>query len=287
MLNGHPRLALPRESHFITELTPRRPDRPPDPELLERILEHPMFARWGADAATVRVAVGRADPSTYAELIDAVFRAYAQAQGRPRWGDKTPRYVVHIPLLARLFPGAQFVHVIRDGREVATSVAEQSWGARTGTMGALWWRRHVAIGIRHGRRLGPGRYRELRLEDLVAAPERALRGLCEFLDEAYAPEMLEYPARIAVSRSQLGPDTRHLLEPPTSALRDWRAGLTLWQQRSVTAVCRPLLTELGYPAPHVDPAGLACAHAARLGELLARPSAVIRDRVDVIVRNRL
>ena len=73
--------------------------------------------------------VGRADVAErlpakpdFAEAVQAIYRAYADARGKPRFGDKTPSYMQELDLLERAFPGARYVHLIRDGRDAAALV---------------------------------------------------------------------------------------------------------------------------------------------------------------------
>ena len=67
------------------------------------------------------------------EAIAAIFEAYAAKEQKPRWGDKTPMYMRHLPLLDRLFPTAQYVHLIRDGRDAALSFLRMPEGTYTRT----------------------------------------------------------------------------------------------------------------------------------------------------------
>src|SRR5262245_4391521 len=268
MLDGHPRLAVPDESHFVIGLAPRwwRPGRRPT---LDDVLAHPKLRAWDVDPVMLRAraeADPRAGSGSYAALVDAVCSAYAAEHGKARWGDKTPGYVSYLPTLARLFPEARFVHIVRDGREVASSLAEWEWGARTAVSGAFWWAHKVRVGRRDGVRLGPERYHELRLEDLTAAPEHVLGDVCAFLGEAFSPAMLGYPARVAAGRP-VRRQERHLVRPPTSGLRDWRAGLSPADQAAVEEVCRPMLEACGYDAPPPDPRARARALAIRVRDL--------------------
>jgi hypothetical protein len=131
MLDSHPAFAIPDESHFIVELHRRRRSRQAPAQTVERALAHPRFERWGLDPALVRRRIARDPPRSFASAMRVLFAAYAAVQGKPRWGDKSPPYTAHIPLLARLFPQARFVHVIRDGREVAASLASQPFWSGT------------------------------------------------------------------------------------------------------------------------------------------------------------
>jgi hypothetical protein len=279
MLHSHPRLAVPPESHFIVGLAPRPLRiRHRRPVTVDDIISHEKFREWDVDPAVVRAQVEAEQPADFAALIDAVFKAYAAAHGKERWGDKTPGYVSYMPMLARLFPDARFVHIVRDGREAAVSMAEWRWGPRTAIAGAFWWRRKVAVGRRDGRRLGATRYHELRYEDLVADPEKQLRSVCAFLGETYAPEMLEYPDRMA--RTPLKRQEEHLTRPPTAGLRDWRAGRSPLEQRAIETVCRRRLADFGYPtSTRRSPVALAYAWLVRAAELARTGPAALRVRL--------
>ncbi len=281
MLDAHPKLAVPPESHFIVPLAPRRGlGRLMRPASLEDILPYLARRKWTIEPAALRAAVSRTAPGSYPELVRAVFSTYAEAEGKPRWGDKTPRYVDHVALLAKLFPDALFIHLIRDGREVAASLAERRWGPSSPVLGAFVWRRSIRRARRAGRRLA-GRYMELRLEDLVSEPERQLRRVCAFLGEDYVPQMLEYSRGQRATRAAQSAGSRHLTKPPTAGLRDWRKGLTARQQRAVEAVCRGFLAELGYPPAPRSAGGTAYAWAALAGRI---PLIVLAVTAEIVVR---
>ncbi|MGH2753617.1 MAG: sulfotransferase family protein [Actinomycetota bacterium] len=281
MLDGHPRLAVPPESHFIVGLAPRllRKVRGSTSlhKTLDDILGHERFQLWGLDVSDVRDRVLRSAPTTYSELIDVVFSSYAEAHGKSRWGDKTPGYVSHLPTLDRLFPTARFIHIIRDGREAAASMAEMSWGPPSPVSAAFWWRSKVEKGRACGRLLSMERYFELRLEDLIEDPEEQLQAICDFLEERYSPAMLDYPSRMTQRVSR--PQNHHLTKPPTPGLRDWKAGLSAREQRAIDAVCRGSLQRLGYRSAGKDPVGLAYARSVRFRDLLLTTLPVLRARL--------
>ena len=289
MLDSHPHLAVPPESHFVVRFAdggsepvtgvpaiwqrarrwiPRR-----DPSLddrLEAILSTPQFANWHIEPSLVREQVLAARPTTYAALVDAVFRTYARSQGKERWGDKTPWYVLHLPLLADLFPRACFVHLVRDGRDVAVSLTERPWGPSTPVGGAFQWRQHVRTGRRAGAVLGPERYLEVRLEDLVRDTEGTLRVVCDFLAADFDRAMLEYVRDAATKVGWVHSGVRHVTSPPTPGLRDWRSGLSREEQEEVEAVCHRELRALGYATEASSPRALARAWRVR-ARLAMRP----------------
>jgi hypothetical protein len=276
ILDGHSRLSIPPESHFVVALD-RRGDR--GLVTVDDILAHPRWEHWDIDDDEVRRAVETRRPTAYAELIRTVFECYAASRGKVRWGDKTPGYVSYIPRLLRLFPEAQIVHIIRDGREVAASMVEQPWGPKRAVVAAYRWRRKVGAGRRAGRRLQPDQYLELRLEDLIAAPELVVRRLCAFLDESFEPEMLDYPARAPAMFPPDDTGTRHVREPLGADIRDWRARLSAREQRAVGAVCHRQLTRLGYEGSRWSLSAAAYGWTVVLGHVVRGAPSAIRVRL--------
>jgi hypothetical protein len=276
ILDGHSRLSIPPESHFVLALS-RRGRR--GTATLDDILAHPEFAAWGADEQTLRRSVERAAPANYPELVSAVFEWYAESQGKPRWGDKTPGYVSYLPQLLRMFPDAQFVHLLRDGREVVASLSEQAWGPKRPVIGALWWRRKVSAGRRAGHRLGADRYLELRLEDLIADPETKVNEVCAFLGEEFEPDMLDFPAR---ARSLFAEDdtvTARVREPLVTGVRNWREGMSVREQRAVEALCHRQLARLGYETGPWSPDAALYGWAGVLIYAVRRTSAALQVRL--------
>jgi len=281
MLDSHPRLAVPRETHFIVGLALRNRRHPVG---LEDVLANPRFSELGVDADAVRDDVTRAQPGNYAALIDVVMSTYAQKHGKVRWGDKTPGYLAYMPLLLEMYPGARFVHMIRDGREVAASLSEQAWGPRTAIGGAFWWRRKVRDGRIAGRELPRGTYIEVRLEDVVADPERELIRVCELLGEEYSPAMLDYPDRMSRPGMHHPVHGRHLERLPTPDLRDWRANRGELEQHAIETVCSPTLREFGYPAERSSLAALLYAWGVRGRDLVVQAPSAVRQRLSPATR---
>jgi hypothetical protein len=255
LVDAHPAIAVPPESHFVPVLAPRR-GAPFDRDAFAAgLAASDRFALWGMDRAAVAAALAPLPPEAgYADGVRAVFAAWAAGRGKDRYGDKTPGYVVHLPLIAGLFPEAVVVHVVRDARDVAASFVSLGWAA-TVEDAALHWALRVGRGRRAGRALGPGRYHELRYEDLVADPEAVLRALCLAIDLPFAPAMVDHRAGAAeIARTTSHPDYhRHLAEPVRADIRDWRRDLAPAQVARVELVAGRLLDDLGYPRSGIAP----------------------------------
>jgi hypothetical protein len=250
MLDRNPALAVPDESYFVPQLARRHRGTVEAASFVEDLRRLPALAEWGlpADAVAARLRPGM----TTGEAIAAVFEAYAAERGKPRWGDKTPLYMQHLPLLERLFPEASFVHLIRDGRDAALSflsvpegIMTEGWGYPRDAAGfACQWATEVRTARALGGRVGPGRYLELRYEALVADPAGELRRTCSFAGLEYDEAMLGYVGQTESARKE---HQQRLNEPPSVGVRDWSTEMPVADREAFEAVAGDLLAELGYP----------------------------------------
>lgn len=252
MLHSHPRLAIPYETHFLTQYVDEHTDveeHLPDAalrSLIERMLAEPMLAQWD-ESFSVDEVVAAARGNDLRAAVDAVYRCYANAKGKARWGDKSD-YLDRMHLINRLFPTARFIHIVRDGRDVAASVMRMTWGPTDLIAAAHWWDEHVRLGRRMGAILGPSRYTEVRFEDLVAAPQETLTRLCEFLGEAYEPAMLDYHRESAAAIPEERKHQHYNNDTPPDANRTyaWKKSLSATQAELFQRYARRSLAELDY-----------------------------------------
>ena len=231
MLNNHPNLAIPHESAFITIYHRKLGqygdlgNRDNAKRMLEDIMRHPLVQR-GKLVADPEAVLARPIGS-YRDLVEAVFRSYAAALGKPRWGDKTPFYTDDIDIIRRIFPDAKILHLVRDGRDVVLSQKSIEWMSGNLPKLVLDWQWKTTIAHKVGAVLGRD-FLELRYEDLVREPERSLRAICDFLDEPYDPTMLEYSdsAEAVVPEESLKWHRNSVKAPDPSQLNKWKRGLS-------------------------------------------------------------
>jgi hypothetical protein len=250
MLDRNSQLAIPDESFFVPLLADRHLLRVDPDEFVDDLRRLKTVREWGVPLDKVRARLR--DRTPIGRAIAAIYEVYAEEHGKPRWGDKTPMYMRHLPLLRRLFPEAQYVHLIRDGRDAAVSflsmpegIAFETWAHPRSPAGfASVWRTEVSAARRHGQRLGPDRYLEVRYEDLVADAERSLRRISSFAGLPYEAAMTDYTG----SESEEKAHQQSLKRPPTPGLRDWRTQMTAGDAGEFESVAGDLLRELGYEA---------------------------------------
>lgn len=257
MLASHPRLFIPGETGFIPYL--RAPaNRPLGRREVRRVSRRiaRLNVEWQGTVAEAPALEEALVEPRLGELVDELFRRRMRGAGAARWGDKTPLYVLHMPALAAIFPGARFIHLVRDGRDVAAS-AVAKWGRRypqrlylDEVYILLRWAEAVRRGRRTGARFGGGCYLEIRYEELVRRPEATLRGVCDFLGEELHPDML---AHERLARRVVGLGNHIEVLEPTSPGRigRWRRDLSPAGAWAADRLVGSLLDELGYERPPV------------------------------------
>ena len=273
MLDAHPQLAIPAETHFVPRLIKRwrrldAEDVPQDERrriVVELITSHPRWGDLGIGEDELRAHLEAISPLGLADVARAVHLVHAHAQGKPRWGDKTPRYLRELRRISAALPEARFVHLIRDGRDVAVSLRGVSWGTADPAEAAELWSGQILAARREAARLPAGTYMEVRYEDLVGEPERALRAIADLLDLRWEPAMLSYHERarermapvmrdrrrrdgtVAVTAAERARQHAGVDEPPGAhRVGRWRSELAAPDRERFEAVAGELLGELGY-----------------------------------------
>jgi Sulfotransferase family len=157
------------------------------------------FRRTGLNANVIREAV-LSECRSSGDFLRIVMEHMARKQGVERWAENTPTHVLHIPEIKATIPNALFIHIIRDGRDVATSLHRVGWGwagyrfpwdrSHGLLVAGLYWEWLVRKGRRYGRRFGED-YLEIRYEDLVQHPKETLKTVGAFIDHDLDYEFIQ------------------------------------------------------------------------------------------------
>jgi len=251
MLNAHPELAFPPETHFFRRyVAPGAFEAWGEGEraALRRLLEaDDDFARAGITPREL-LAHPRAEAGP-SGAFEALLELTAQRAQKSRVGDKDPKNIDSLPALAEAFPGAFVIHLVRDPRDVLLSRTKAAWSAKRPWWTHPWiYREQLRHGGRMGRLLFGERYLELRYEDLLAEPEAKLRRLLRHVELDWDPAVLSFgesaarlvdERELAWKRETLGP----LL---AGNCGKWREGLRPAQVAYCEEVCREAFQLHGY-----------------------------------------
>ena len=197
MLSSHSRISIPPETWYLIPLLEKLPvDRPLTPAETESAAKimttHYRWPDMGLSETEFCSRLAELREPTLQQVVEIVYQEHVQHEGKARWGDKTPGYIKIAPALASLYPDARFIHLFRDGRDVARSFQAVGWYGRWLYENTQEWNQAIDWNERLMRTPLAGRTFQLRYEDLVLAPEETLRKVCTFLGEDYEPQMLEW-----------------------------------------------------------------------------------------------
>ncbi len=119
---------------------------------------------------------------TYRGVLDAAFLQLARHQKMERWGDKTPEYVHNLHVLKELYPDAQYIHIVRDGRDVASSSFKHGlMGVQNMYMAASQWKESVMNVNKFAKDFDSTQFLEFRYEDFLTDPVKIFSDLIRYL----------------------------------------------------------------------------------------------------------
>jgi hypothetical protein len=256
MMRSHPRISLPTgESHFFIPLY-RNAAQFGDLTRIENIraVLESMYQKSADfldtdlhgmkfDISELAEELCREGRHTMPSIISGLFEKNAHGEGKVRWGDKTPYYVLHIPKLIEWFPDAQIIHLIRDGRDCALSLFDRKhdFGVYNAYYAAKYWQQYVEVGCEAGRSFGSDTYMEIRYEDLLANQAGVMHQICTFLQEEFSDSLVDYKKAGQAGKTPL---LQKSLQKDNT--QKWRTKMSPWQIRVFESAAGDTLSHHGY-----------------------------------------
>jgi hypothetical protein len=181
-----------------------------------------------------------------ARVIDEVFKCYTEQQFPEAilWGDQSPGNTLHLPRVYRTFPGARYLHLIRDGRDAISSMVARG---RTVEETTLRWKTSIKAAVNLQDQIGPEQFLEVRYESLVREPLRTLADTCTFLGIEYLPSMLDFWKQPTTLEHRVYEHHRNLAKPLfTDSIGKWTERLSIEEQQYVTSQIADWLQYFGH-----------------------------------------
>jgi hypothetical protein len=146
----------------------------------EAIENNFRYKTWDLGAVHLPASV-----NSYRQLLIFLVMEFSKKtnQGQAIWIDHTPTNTFYWPQLSAIFPDAKFIHIVRDGRAVASSLLSIGWGARTIIDAARQWMMHTSVGLALSLNQ-PTICITVRFEDLVAGNLAEWQRLLDFINAA-------------------------------------------------------------------------------------------------------
>lgn len=218
----HPQVFGGLETHWFT---PDMVDTWRDPEATRQ--------RWLLQFFDVReseIAGLRQEAESGVEFFDRFMGYCAGRAGKPRWVEKTPDNVLHIERIRAHWDDAQFIHVIRDPRDVFASWKRNDKGSVDGFIEKA---NDILAAVGPLAGASTDQYSEIRYEALVLEPTQTTHAVCEFLGEPWSPKLAAYDGddddyrRVLDVTGKVSPTAQSLRKPIfTSSVGQWRGTLS-------------------------------------------------------------
>ena len=218
-------------------------------QLLDVWLRSKLFRVSGLDAREISAKI-LAGCRSGGDFLRIVMEEIARQQGVSRWADCTPEHLLHMQEIKRQIPDALFIHIIRDGRDVALSYVRQGWSHPLLwdrdddlAVAGLYWQWLVCKGRKQGKRLGAD-YQEVHFEDLIARPQETLSRLGTFVGHDLDYERIQSAGIGSVSEpnSSFAAETGGTFNP----LARWKTKMSAEQVAAFEELVGDSLLELGY-----------------------------------------
>ena len=261
MLNAHPSLALPRETHFVLEAYARCArfgDLRDDGNRMRlakwiATRKRTQFDRLELERDRAVSELYRAPP-TVGSVVGTALKLFADRFNKPRWGDKRPMHVQELPAIFDMFPDAQFIAIVRDPRAVVASMKKlgwlESWYDGTVAGGVDRWLHSVRAGRQGLRRYRDDQLLEIRYEDLVDDPAGVLGHMCAFLGlsaDGLDPMLQFHRSDTDIPTPQRSKYHPKLMQPVTdAALQSWNGVLTLEEVAFIERTTSREMAQYGY-----------------------------------------
>ena len=169
-------------------------------------------------------------------------------------GDKNPVYSIFTKRMARIFPEARFVCIVRDYRDNFVSLKnleEIKLEAPVLTLQIARWRYITRLFLACKSKF-PDRFHIIRYEDLVTKPEESLRAVCAFLELPYVAEVFEYYRKKdellkTFPNPVIGKIHKSLMDPINTGRMDlWKTRLTAEEIRTADQLAGKTADLMGY-----------------------------------------
>lgn len=182
-------------------------------------------------------------------VLGSFHKPYMERRKKVRWADKTPYNILSINFLNKAFPDMQFIHMIRDGRDVVASMLTMPWGSKNIVEIAMNWSNCIKTGRNFG--AAHKNYMEVKYEDLINSFKPTLMNVFQFLGEPWSDNVLHYH----LHEHDYG--DKYVYESSADQVKNaiyshqagrWKKELTKEQIAEFMAAAGDTLIEAGYPA---------------------------------------
>lgn len=256
ILNSHSNIVVPPECGFALWLYKKYAHVDFDnikviDNFIDNLFRTRKFETWNLNKNKVRNKLKKRRPRTYQETCNLVYTCYSNKE---IIGDKNNYYVSMLNKLNYVFPNSKYVAIVRDGRDVACSYKEIQKKMINSDYApklpshisdiANQWNKNNALIMTQIEKEGV----LIRYEDLVSNPSKQLKLICNYLDVAFEPDMLNfYLNKQGAEPNEFLPWKYKTTQPISSeSIKRYKVELSPREINEFNNYSAPLLSRLGY-----------------------------------------
>jgi hypothetical protein len=214
-------------------------------------LRSKMFRRTGLRAEQIESKI-LTECKSGGDFLRIVMQEIALSQNVSRWAAWSPDNIFYIPQIKQEIPNALFIHIIRDGRDVATVLDKKGWikpfpwdRKNSLLVASTYWEWMVGMGLKNLRALGRD-YIEVHYEDLIASPRETFASLGDFIGHDLDYDGLQQ-AGIGTVTDPNSTFKTEFQEGKFNPVGRWKNKLLPSQVAALESIIGATLDELGYP----------------------------------------
>lgn len=254
LLNSHRNIAIYSEIHFFSQILQiKRFINKLNKDNLDQFIEYVKKTnhyKYLPNIDTllphIKEKMERTENLSYEHFYLFLMQEFAESENKIRFGEKTPQNINYIDELINLFPKAKIIHIVRDPRAVVSSLIKVKWSANDVLINTLKWKVQI-LNFEESEKKWHNNCLLLRYEDLLSQTEKYLRKVCEFIDEKYDENMLEYhffaDRYLQNEKDKLEVKKNINLQ----AINKWKNNLSLSEIYTIEKILGSYLTKYNYP----------------------------------------
>ena len=256
MLNAHPEIVFPPESHFlrkyvIPEVKGRAPRFETFDDLAAMLQNDSHLRRLGIDVReALEPFMRRHKVFSYRELFIYYLKLYAKRFSKSIVGEKDPSNTGYIKEIHKAFPKAYVIHIFRDPRDVILSRMKTDWGGKAHFINHIKnYKDSIDKAFNDGPLLFGNRYIEICYENLINEPKKELEILCDKIGISSHDDMLEFHEKSheIVSAEEMQWKQNVFKPILKDNVQKWKKALSRWQILAIEGFCWQAFAHGNYP----------------------------------------
>jgi len=258
MLGNHENIVIPQESLIFKMFWSFKShygdlsNKTSQLELLKDILSTRVIGYWEPKAEFHKASSLLEKPG-FGGVVEAIILSTVDGKDIALWGEKSPGHAFYWEAIKSCFPNAIVVHIVRDGRDVATSLIKARMGPKTYYACAKLWQSYLKEIKKVEKSCDPKNFIEIKYEDLLKNTEGVLTRICETLQIRYSDRMLQFFENSSAYKTD-AVNARNLHSPLIiNNAQKWRKAMSKNQILEFEAIADKELLTKGYePAAEND-----------------------------------